>query len=377
MKTTIDVVDQNGRLKQVVLYHKDPKKLTLLKQLRDSYPIDMHAKAGREKVIRTGKAELTSIVTKEILKELARNATHYALLKKLRVSSRIIVPILAHKKPIGTITFILSDSTRHFDDADLFIAEEIASRASLAVENARLYRDAQDAIKVRDEFISIASHELKTPLTSLKVYAQIIQRQIKKIDDEKLNVYITRLDKQIDNLTDLVKDLLDISRMQVGKLDFHLDYFDLSTLVGEIVQSLQTTTDHKIFVKNDIVELAYGDRERIGQIIVNFLTNAIKYSPQANRVDVMLSQTDKALVLAVSDFGIGIDNKHQRQIFEKFYQVKDARKNSASGLGIGLFISREIALRHNGQITVVSEKRKGSTFSFLLPRKRNAPKIQP
>jgi signal transduction histidine kinase len=368
----IDVLNQQGELKHIVLYHKDEKKIVIGKQLRKEFPTNLRVDMGIGKVLHTGKTEFIPVITDDMIKPFATNSRHLQLLRKIGFSSMIIVPVLAHKKPIGTMTLVTSDISRQFSESDVFIAEELASRTSLAIENAQLYHNAQDAIKVRDEFISIASHELKTPLTSLKVYAQIIQKQLKKTEDEKLITYISRLDRQIDNLAELVKDLLDISRMQLGKLDFYLDYFDLGHLVKEVVQSLQNTTAHKIRVTNKISELAFGDRERIGQIVVNFITNAVKYSPNADTVEITLSQTESHLILSVRDFGIGIDKKHQRQIFEKFFQVKDSRKSSSSGLGIGLYISNEIAARHNGKLTVESMKGKGSTFSFLLPRKRSA-----
>lgn len=218
--------------------------------------------------------------------------------------------------------------------------------------------------KRKDEFISMASHELKTPLTSLKVYTQLLQ----KYSDKAPRDHVNKMHKQIDKLTQLISELLDLSRIQLGKLEYHNEVFDLVQLVQEIVDNVKSTTKVHTFaiISLDPISLT-ADRDRIGQVVINLLMNAVKYSPQGDKIIVSLKKDKNDFVVSVKDFGIGIAKEHQSKIFERFYQVGDQKEHTYPGLGIGLFISNEIVKRHKGRLWVESERGKGTTFSFSLP----------
>lgn len=220
----------------------------------------------------------------------------------------------------------------------------------------------------KDEFISMASHELKTPVTSLKGFTYVLQRRLRKQGDQQGLHYLERMDTQLDKLTRLVSDLLDISRMQTGKLDFQQTTFDLDTFIAETVENVQAATStHRIAVEGKVQAQIFGDRDRLAQVIVNLLTNAVKYSPQADRVMVHLAREQACAIVRVQDFGIGIAQAHQQRIFERFYQVTDPQEKTYPGLGIGLHISKTIIERHQGRIEVESQKGQGATFSVFLP----------
>ena len=220
----------------------------------------------------------------------------------------------------------------------------------------------------KDEFISMTSHELKTPVTSLKGFTNVLQRRLIKLADEQGLHYLTRIDAQLNKLTKLISDLLDVSRMQTGKLAFQIESFDLDTLVHETVENVQAaTTTHQFFVEGRTDARMFGDKDRLGQVFINLLTNAVKYSPRANKVLVHLSRDHEQAIVSVQDSGIGIDEAHQQNIFERFYQVADPEEKTYPGLGIGLYISREIVERHHGRIEVQSRKGEGATFSVILP----------
>lgn len=248
------------------------------------------------------------------------------------------------------------------------IARDITERKRIEKENAGLYKDAQKAITLRDTFISIASHELKTPLTSLKMYTQMLQRQFENRGEVTESEYLQKMDHQIDNLSRLIRDLLDVSSLEHGELALHQEKFDLNMLVKETKDNLQTTTRrHTIIVQGSVDKKVWGDRFRIAQVLVNLCTNAIKYSPHADKIVIKLTQLKKRAVIAVEDFGIGIEKKHQGAIFERFYRANGSLERTYPGLGMGLYISNEIIRRHSGKIQVKSSKRKGSVFSFSLP----------
>ena len=222
----------------------------------------------------------------------------------------------------------------------------------------------------KDAFISMASHELKTPVTSLKGFTNILQRRLTRQGDEQGLHYLARMDAQIDRLTALISELLDISRMQSGKLALREEPVALDALIEETVEAVQaaSSTHHLLIEGNNGVQVP-GDQERLRQVFVNLLTNAIKYSPRAEKVIVRLARDDAGgqVIVSVQDFGIGIDKAHHEHIFERFYQVTDAEEKTYPGLGIGLYISREIVERHRGRLWVESSKGQGATFFVALP----------
>ena len=225
----------------------------------------------------------------------------------------------------------------------------------------------------KDAFISIASHELKTPVTSLKGFAHVLERRLRAQGDEQGLVYLAKMDRQLNKLTKLISELLDISRMQVDKLILQQEAFDLSSLVQEIVENLQLTTrTHQLCFEDTEPVLVVGDRERIGQVLINLVTNAIKYSPQADKVIIRIARDQSHALLSVQDFGIGIAKEHHQHIFERFYQVTDPGGQTYPGLGIGLYIASDIISRHGGHIWLESTEGKGSTFSISLPLSEEA-----
>lgn len=230
--------------------------------------------------------------------------------------------------------------------------------------------DQKKALEQKDEFLSIASHELKTPVTSLKGFTQILQMRFENEKNEPAVNLLSKMDKQVDKLTKLIVDLLDATKIENGQLAFSSENFDFYDLVKEVTEDMQRTTEsHKIILEESASATFTGDRNRIGQVIINFISNAIKYSPGGDKIIVSFNEENENIKLCVEDFGIGIAKDTQANIFDRFYRVTADKNNTFPGLGLGLFISREIINRHNGSITVESTEGKGSTFCFTLPVK--------
>jgi len=239
-------------------------------------------------------------------------------------------------------------------------------------------RDITDRKRAEDErrqleerknaFISMASHELKTPVTSLKGFTQILHRRLQQQADPQTLLFLHRMDAQLKKLTNLISDLLDLSRMQSGSLVVRTMDVDLDELVRETVENVQmAVTTHHLAVRGATRAHVHGDRDRLGQVLVNLLTNAIKYSPEAETVIVHLSRHDEQAAVAVQDFGIGIAEEDHERVFERFYQVNDGQENTYPGLGIGLFIARTLVEQHGGRLWIESRKGAGSTFRCTLP----------
>ncbi len=221
--------------------------------------------------------------------------------------------------------------------------------------------------KRKDDFINMASHELKTPLTSMKLYLDSLFNRVNKSEDEKAIKTLNSIKNQTLRLQELVNDLLDVSRIQTGKLHFHKEEFRLDQLVIETVEMLQDTTPQAILIVKKTPIKIMADRFRIYQVITNLITNAIKYSSKNADIKIRIQRQKGAAVVSVQDFGIGIAKSQRKMIFERLYQVTDATEKTFPGLGMGLYISKEIVKRHKGKIWVEGEKGKGSIFYFSLP----------
>jgi len=219
----------------------------------------------------------------------------------------------------------------------------------------------------KDEFISIASHELKTPLTSVKGYMQLLQRSLNKDDKTIAQNHLDKASIQLEKLNELIVDLLDISKIESGKLKFNMKLFCADNMVNNAIEMMQQSnpgfTINKLG-KTD--EMIYGDEMRLEQVVINFISNAIKYAPGTNQVNVTVNIKDGKLYLAVKDFGIGIPKEQQHKIFDKFYRVEE-NSNRFNGLGIGLYICSEIINRHGGKVGVNSVLDEGSEFYFIIP----------
>lgn len=252
----------------------------------------------------------------------------------------------------------------------------VKDRNGKIIGGAKIARDISERREVerrKDEFIGMASHELKTPVTTLKGFTYLLQRRLKDHGDEEALRFLARMDGQIDRLTNLVNDLLSITQIQRGRLEYRMEEFDLAELVQETIENVQGTTQtYHLLLQETVTAPVYGDRDRIGQVLTNLLTNAIKYSRDIDRVIVRMAIQEGNVIVSVQDFGVGISRKHQQKIFERFYQVTEPEERTYPGLGIGLYLSRNIIERHQGQLRVQSRKGEGSTFSFHLPLARNS-----
>jgi signal transduction histidine kinase len=220
----------------------------------------------------------------------------------------------------------------------------------------------------KENFLAAASHELKTPVTGIKAYAEVLETICRNKGYKEEAELLTSMGRQINRLTSLVGDLLDITKIQSGKMQFNESPFDFNELILEVTEQMKVASRrHSIDLELSKSRIVYADRNRIGQVINNLLSNAIKYSPDKNKIVVRSSATETDVFLYVDDFGIGIAKDQLGKVFEQFYRVTGDKQNTFPGFGIGLYISAEIIKRQHGKIWVESIEGKGSTFCFTLP----------
>jgi signal transduction histidine kinase len=220
----------------------------------------------------------------------------------------------------------------------------------------------------KDDFIGIASHELKTPVTSIKAYTQVLEKILLKKGDVMEAGLMKKMDAQLNRLTNLIGDLLDVTKVNAGKLQYNHSDFDFNEMVKGVMEELQRTTEkHQLIADLKPIPLVFADQERLSQVVTNLITNAIKYSPDADHIVISTIVKDEAVELCVQDFGIGIANDKLDRVFEQFYRVGGSLQHTYPGLGLGLYISSEIIKREGGKIWVTSEQGKGSKFCFSIP----------
>ncbi len=364
----VDIVEQ-GSVQRVAISSSDPSKESLLRELARRYVqrMDMHP-AGS--VISSNKPGWRRDVDDSFLKRLSFDDPHFEMLRTMGTKSIISVPLVARGCTFGVITFATAESGRRYDQADLSLAEELARRAALAVDNARLYRESQVAIEARDEFLSAASHELKTPVTSLRGFAQLTVRRLGNdgaLDPKQLRRALEVIDQQSDRLARLVDQLLDVSRIQCGQLSLDRRPTDIRSLViGIVANSQEHSLRHALALNAPYAMPALVDPLRLEQVVTNLIDNAIKYSPDGGAISIDLSASGPDMVqITVADEGIGISPEHRQHIFDRFYQAH--ADSHYGGIGMGLYISRQIVTLHGGHIEVECPPEGGARFVVSLP----------
>ncbi|WP_333862876.1 PAS domain S-box protein [Sphingobacterium sp.] len=284
----------------------------------------------------------------------------------MNIESFLSIPVISKSGDVvGQLVFGHKDENRFNEDHEKLLVG-IATLANTALENATLYEEIRSLNAKKDEFIGLASHELKTPITSLKGFLQFINMRMVEGDSNK--VIINKALQQTNRLSSLVGDMLDVARIETGHLPLSRSSFDVVEMVKEAVEQIQyAASSHLItFHSEKPTYTIFGDRQRLEQVVINLLNNAIKYSPEANLVKVSVLEQESCCVLQVQDFGMGISPEQQGHIFSRFYRAADISSN-ISGFGIGLYISKDIVDQHNGELSVQSEIGKGAIFRVKIP----------
>ena len=371
----VDVADAEGRLQRLAVHHADPSKVEVVRALWELYPEVPNQPYGPGKVFETGEAEVAAEITDEMVHSFARDEPHYAILRDLGFKSYISLPLSVRGRTIGVLTFAASESDTRYGEEDLEFGRQLARRASLAIDNARLYREAREAVGARDDFLSIASHELKTPVTTLQLQIQSLLRRAEVDPSHAAQAAVERLaaaDRQVIRLTKLINELLDISRITGKGLELELEPLDLSAVVRDVVARNDEELKRarcEIRLELDPSPSGDWDRMRVEQVVTNLLSNAIKYGA-GRPIEIRVDGDENIARLTVRDRGIGIPPDHQARIFERFERAVST--SDYGGFGLGLWIVRQIVEAHGGQIHVTSTPGQGSAFTVELPRQRSS-----
>ena len=364
----VDLIKADGSFERVGVAHADPADASVARRLRRSYA-PRSAPHGVSHTFAAGRTTVDNDVTCDVLTAIARDDDHLASLEAMRMRAFVSVPMTSRGRTFGVISFIASKQHARFTPADVALAEELAQRAALAVDNARLYREAQEANRAKDEFLANLSHELRTPMTAILGWSHLLQ--MGGIPESDVQVGMQTIRQSAQAQARLIDELLDVSRIITGKLHLASEQVDAAETLRGAVDAIRPAADAKrqrlsIDIGGGRL-CVLGDAPRLQQVFWNLLSNAVKFTPPGGRIDVRVARREGSVVVAVADDGEGIPAELLPLVFERFRQATtSARKRT--GLGLGLAIAKELVDLHGGSITVESKGTdRGSIFTVTLP----------
>ncbi|WP_438044556.1 sensor histidine kinase [Sorangium sp. So ce128] len=366
----IEVVE-GGEPRRISWAHRDPAKEPLFEELERRYPSRRDSPHPAARVLRSGEPLLLPEIAEAVLREHCEDDGYARLIRELGTYSAITVPLVARGQPIGALSIGSSVSARRYGDADIELVQEVARLAAIAIDNARLYRAAQEAIRARDEFLTVATHELNTPMTSLLLTLESMDRGVRSDrpwDRQAVGRQVDRALRQATRVIRLNGELLDVSRINAARLRLDVAEVDLGEVVRDVLARFKLDLARagcSVALQEHGRIVGLWDGSRVDQIVSNLLANAIKFGA-GKPVEISVGEEAGIARLSVRDHGIGIDPARQGQIFERFERAVSNRHYG--GLGLGLYISRSLAEAHGGSIRVESALGAGATFIVELPR---------
>jgi PAS domain S-box-containing protein len=367
------VLEGDESISQIAVRHRDPSREALIWELNKLLPLTLDQDRQLPNVMRTGKASILSTIPAPLRQDWNRVSRAEQILDALAIASYMAVPLIVQGRVFGAIALsTTSESGRTFSDDDLALAKELARRAAIAIENAKLYRAAQEANRLKDEFLATVSHELRTPLNAVLGWARILTTS--KFDEATIAKGLVTIERNAKAQAKLVEDLLDMGRITSGKLVLNLRETELGQVVASTLESVRPMAANKGISLTSTVDPKcrpiFVDADRVQQIIFNLLTNGLKFTDAGGNVHVSVEDRAHTVRIEVKDDGRGIDREFLPHMFDRFRQADQSITRSFGGLGLGLAIVRHLVELHGGSVTAKSDgPGKGAMFTVLLPAK--------
>jgi signal transduction histidine kinase/CheY-like chemotaxis protein len=365
---SIDMLNPDGTFRRVGVAHVDPAKAALGWELSRRHPPSADDPTGPGNVVRTGQPEVFEDISDELLADAVKDADVLRIIRSLGLVSSMCVPLKVAGRAAGAMTLVSAESRRHFGPSDLALAEELARRASVAIDNARAYREAQEANRLKDDFLATMSHELRTPLNAILGWSTMLRTR-PGVDVKKA---LETIERNARAQVRLIEEILDISRIMTGKLRLDLKAHDLASVVRASVDVVSPSAQAKgVTLETSVPTEAcpfYGDPVRLQQVCWNLLSNAVKFTPKGGRVRVRIARKGADFDLTVEDTGRGIPADFLPVMFQRFRQADSSTTRTEGGLGIGLAVVGHLVELHGGTVVAHSAGEGcGATFTVVLP----------
>jgi signal transduction histidine kinase len=367
---TVDLLDSAGEIERVAIEHTDARLATAATQLARRNPPALKTEVVIEEVIRTGESRLIPEVTSDILAAFTRSSRQRKLLSDLGMSSAMIVPLVSRGRPLGALTFVTAESGRHYNADDLEVAEELATRAALVVENSRLFDQSRAATEAKSDFLAVMSHELRTPLTAIIGYSELLQLGVPDTVTARQREQAERIEVSARHLLQLIEEILTLVTLESGERRVRREEVDVNKLLKRAVSIVEPMARAKGLPLT--VEFAEGDPmlrsdiDKLLQVLSNLLSNAVKFT-EKGEIRLKATANERAVLIEVSDTGIGLGSEHLQRIFEPFWQVERPITRRTGGTGLGLAISRRLVDLLGAELEVDSQQGTGSTFRLRIP----------
>jgi signal transduction histidine kinase len=369
----VDTIGEDGSVRLLAVAHVDAGKEALVRELRRRYPPAPQARYGLQKVLASGRPELYPEILPAWRQAAARDPEHLRLMQALDARSSMCVPLRARGQTLGAMTFVCADSGRRYSPSDLALAQDLADRCALALDNARLHSQLQETLRARESLLASLAHDLKTPLTASLGYAQLVRREAARAERSasarRVAEWAAIIEENAAQAAALFDELLDIARLEAGhSLDLDRRPTDLVALVERAAAAHRRgNTRHRITVEaQEPTLVGEWDATRLARVLDNLLGNAVKYSPDGGEIAVRVTRDGPWAMLTVADQGLGIPAEDRSRIFERFQRGGNVAGRVA-GSGVGLAGVRQVVEQHGGSVCVESQESVGSTFTVRLP----------
>ena len=365
-------VDGEATPTRVEVAHRDPALAELAARLRQ---IPVEGRRPIADVVRSRQPRLFTETGSELIELLSPSDAERAVLAAIGVQSAMLVPLVARDRPIGAISFFCSDASRRFAREDLALAEDVARRGALAIDNARLYQEAQKANQSKADFLAVVSHDLRTPLNAIVGYSELLDAGIPQPLHAGAQDYVRRIRTSARHLIYLLNELLTFARLDAGGEPLHVARFDVCEVAREVATVMEPLAVKKgLELSLELPEcplLATSDGDKLRQVLINLVSNAVRYTA-TGRVRVAIAATDDSARIEVCDTGIGIAPEQLDQIFEPFWQADSTQRTRGAGTGLGLSVVQRMVDMLRGNVAVKSVPGRGSTFTVTIPRDSRA-----
>lgn len=389
----VDLTEPDGTIRRLAIVHPDPERQRVARELKVGWPPRREDPMGLPVVARTGRSELVSHISDDFLVQVAHTEENLPRLRELGMTSLLTVPMRARGKIVGAITFIASDDSRPFRASDVSLAEDLAERCAVAIENARLYRAARvltdaerarlradAADQVKTEFLATASHELRTPLNIMAGYLELLAMEIAGPLTAEQHRYVERIRAGDQQLMRIVEDMLNLARLHAQEIEYEIADVALNVVIEGVAEAYRTGLEAKglvFVVRCEGAIRAHTDPAKVWQILMNLLSNASKFTDPGGTIAVECGAEGDWITIRVTDTGRGIPPEKLESVFEPFVQADASLTRPAEGMGLGLSICRHLARDMGGDLTATSRVGVGSAFTLSLPAVRGEAASKP